>query len=189
MQHKSDQKRTVSISEAAKALGLHRSTLLRQLKKGVFPNRNGRVNLAEVEKGRAENLHQNRGDRWSGGRGFDATDGAPTMSDATKSVASYSDIRAALVKIVSLSEEKIAIAAVAAGASLAVAYATSIIGRMEIQGIADEMLLTDDFIELKEGFDGPIKAPNWDALAALAGEAVDLEAWKAYCAARPWWKD
>jgi len=188
MQHDPNLKRTISISEAAKALGLHRSTLSRQLKKGVFPNRNGRVNLAEVQKGRAENLHQNRSDRWLGGRGFDATEVAPGAADATE-IAAYSRMRDALVKIVSMSEERIAAASVAAGAPMAVAYTTSIIGRMELQLVADEMLLTDDFIELREEFDGPIKAPNWAALAALAGEPVDLEAWEALCASRTWWKD
>ena len=98
-------------------------------------------------------------------------------------------MRGALVKVISVAEERIAAASVAAGAPMAVAYTTSIIGRMELQLVADELLAADDYTELSADRDGPIKAPNWAALAALAGEAVDLEAWKAFCGSRAWFKD
>ena len=167
---------------------MHRSTLSRQLKKGLFSSHRGRVDLEEVKRGRGENLHPNRGDRWRG-RSHDAAKFvAPGAADATE-IAAYSRMRGALVKVISVAGERIAAASVAAGAPMAVAYTTSIIGRMELHLVADELLRGDDYIDLSEKADGPVEAPNWSALAALAGEDVDLEAWEAYCAGRPWWKD
>ena len=66
-----DEERLVSISEASKIIGVHRSTLQRQVKKGAVRSHNGRVRLSEVQADRSANLYPGRGDRWRG-RSHDA---------------------------------------------------------------------------------------------------------------------
>ena len=180
MQHEPD---TISLAEAAKRLGLNRSTLLRQLRKGVFPSHDGRVRLDEVKKGRAENLYPGRGDRWRGRRNADAAEFlAPAMP--------RSDIYETLAVLIGQSEATIAKAAIDAGASMRVAYATARIGTNSLMDLAGDILFpgppdADQFFSIR----GFVQPTNWQDLSRLAGETLNIEECESYCNTLAWFQD
>lgn len=50
----------ITIAAAARAVGVTRQTLHRQMRDGVFPNHDGFVRLSEVQRGRRNNLDPSR---------------------------------------------------------------------------------------------------------------------------------
>ncbi|GGC70793.1 hypothetical protein [Chelatococcus reniformis] len=188
----------ISMAEAARRLGLNRSTLQRQVARGAIRSHGGMVRLAEVLKDRANNLDPSRGRRKvatldrtqratppvASGDLVTGNDGEPVAyDDPAISAARFLAAHASAI---------VAKMAVEAGAPMRMAYALAAMVRMELMGAADDHFNRAG-VELDENWcPRDVLAsvgPNWRALAAKAGERVSREAWEAWTSALPWFRD
>ena len=93
--------------------------------------------LDKVKQRREENLHQNRRDAWRRRRSVDAT-----KSDASSTAFAtvHASIYDAFARMIGQAETMIAKAAIEAGASMRVAYATAQIGTNGLLTLAEDIL-------------------------------------------------
>lgn len=103
------------------------------------------------------------------------------------------DLRDVLVAMLDRIEAVVAFAVLAAEGSPEIAYAAAGIARAEMFAAASDLAMS---MGAPDGFDGPLGivkptdlAPNWAALADLAGHPVELEAWREAEGRLPYWVD
>lgn len=86
----------ISIAEAARAIGVNRSTLQRQIKAGMIREHGGKVRLSEVLEDRASNIDLGRANRGKAGERLERAGDAAVASavDATSHATKPADIDA-----------------------------------------------------------------------------------------------
>ena len=186
-----DAESLISIAAAARELGLNRSTLTRQIKKGAVRSHEGKVILVEVIADRGVNIYPGRSRRHLG-----LTDGESLALDAaTKRRATPADVAskipitfgnpaaAVVAQLLGRACPIYAEIALKAGCSVAQAYALAGGIQMGLFRVANELLIEDGgpgfdmpgaYLSLE---DGVFQDVDWDALATRVGEPVDHDAW------------
>jgi hypothetical protein len=204
----------ISIAAAAQNLGLNRSTLTRQVNEGSIRAHGGKVRLSEVIEDRAKNINERRGGRQREAnslraepvaRAEDATRYATAdatnepwliwmdLSDGAAPNWSESEIAVlgAFSALFSRARPVIAAMAVEAQMPMRQVYAILDLVQMGLLGVAGEVLEDIDVKGWRSGRchiavrgEG-VQKPDWRALAAKAGELVDLTAWEAFTSKLP----
>jgi hypothetical protein len=196
MQHATpDPDDLIPVATAARAIGINRSTLSRQVKTGVVRSHGGKVRLREVLADRAAKLDPARR-RKRGGPPGALDQGDPSQGSSAANAyrrASHefgSEFHAGAVwaaqAMTYCAAALAAITAVSCGANMPVAFALKKLMAAVMVFRAAELLHANGVEPFASDIDAPVWSVaafddvDWHWLAAEAGESVDFAAWEAF---------
>jgi len=170
---------TETKSAFAQRHGVNRSTVNRWEARGhLVMTVDGLVNVEASEQ-----LLAKRPEIYRGGQTKGPQAASSKRSSSPAPTADCASVEDALCRVVREIGQRVAARAVEFGAPLKVAYALNIAACLEA-GEIGEMILAEagaplssdvSLVELAEAADAPASEPDWHALAALAGEPLDLD--------------
>ncbi len=143
MQQGDDAEPLISVSEAARALGLNKSTLSRQIAKGSLRSHQGKVRLSEVTADRLKRLYPGRARRREGltdGQAYEAERATKAGATECNDACPVADAVAHLRKMFLRSAGIIAHSALHVGVSAKQAFAIAYIARAELACLGDDVM-------------------------------------------------